>query len=52
VILINPAGFAGRVADPAVAVVLLVKLSKFKKNNCHALVGRPDWSDNGDVGMV
>jgi hypothetical protein len=50
--LINPRGFAGRVADPAVAVVLLVKLSKFKKNNCHARVGLPDWSDSGDVGIL
>jgi len=40
--LINPRGFAGKVAEPAVAVELLEKLSKFKKNNCHAGVGRPD----------
>jgi hypothetical protein len=52
VTLINPAGFAGRVAEPAVAVVLLVKFRRFKKNNCHARVGRPDWSDKGDVGIL
>jgi hypothetical protein len=52
VTLIKPAGFAGRVADPAVAVVLLVKFRRFKKNNCHARVGRPDWSDKGDVGIL
>jgi len=31
---------AGKVADPAVAVVALEKLSKFRKNCCHARVGR------------
>ncbi len=40
-IFINPAGFAGRVAEPAVAVELLEKLSKYKKNIFQAGVGRP-----------
>jgi len=40
VTLMNPTGFAGKVADPAVAVVALLKLSKLMKNCCQALVGR------------
>jgi hypothetical protein len=40
VILINPTGLAGSVPDPVVAVVAEEKFNKFKKNCCHALVGR------------
>ena len=36
----KPTGWAGNVADPVVAVVLGVKFNKFKKNCCHARVGR------------
>jgi hypothetical protein len=36
----KPTGLAGNVAEPVVAVVADEKLSKFKKNCCHALVGR------------
>jgi hypothetical protein len=39
VTFINPTGFAGNVALPAVAVVADEKLSKFRKNCCQALVG-------------
>ena len=51
-ILINPDGFAGRVADPAVADVLLEKLSRFKKNSCHAGVGLPSMLAIGLVGTI
>jgi hypothetical protein len=37
--LIKPTGFAGKVPDPAVAVALLLKFTKFRKNCCHARVG-------------
>jgi hypothetical protein len=37
---INPTGLAGRVAEPAVASVDDEKLIMFKKNCCHARVGR------------
>jgi hypothetical protein len=47
---INPSGFAGRVADPAVAVDALEKFKRFSKNNCQARVGRPVLSINGLVG--
>jgi hypothetical protein len=43
----NPSGAAGKVADPAVAVAALEKFKRFKKNNCHALVGRCVWSIMG-----
>jgi len=47
----NPTGFAGKVADPDVAVVELVKFNKFKKNCCHARVGRfVLLSKKGDCG--
>jgi hypothetical protein len=36
----NPAGFAGKVADPAVAVGALEKFNRLRKNSCHARVGR------------
>jgi hypothetical protein len=36
---IKPTGLAGKVAEPAVAVAAELKLSRFKKNCCHALVG-------------
>lgn len=36
----KPTGWAGNVPDPVVAVVLGVKFNKFKKNCCHARVGR------------
>jgi hypothetical protein len=39
VILINPTGFAGNVAEPVVAVVAEEKFNKLIKNCCHALVG-------------
>ena len=39
VTFMKPAGAAGNVAEPAVAVVDDEKLSKFKKNCCHARVG-------------
>ena len=48
----NPRGFAGRVAEPAVAVELLEKLSKFKKNSCHAGVGLPASLTNWEVGIT
>ena len=50
--LINPRGFAGRVAEPAEAVELLVKFKRFRKKSCHAGVGLPDWLANGLVGMT
>ena len=52
VTLINPAGFAGRVAEPAVAVELLEKLSKFKKNSCQAGVGLPASFTSWEVGIT
>jgi hypothetical protein len=36
----NPTGLAGSVAAPVVAVVDEEKFNRFKKNCCHALVGR------------
>jgi hypothetical protein len=36
----NPTGFDGKVADPAEADDAELKFNKFKKNCCHALVGR------------
>jgi hypothetical protein len=39
VIFIKPTGAVGRIALPVVADVALEKLSRFKKNCCHALVG-------------
>jgi len=36
----KPTGFAGKVAEPAVAVAAELKLSRLRKNCCHALVGR------------
>jgi hypothetical protein len=36
----NPTGLAGRDAEPVVAVVAEEKFNRFKKNCCHALVGR------------
>jgi hypothetical protein len=36
----KPTGLDGNVADPLVAVVAEEKFNKFKKNCCHALVGR------------
>lgn len=48
----NPRGLAGRVAEPAVAVELLEKFSKFKKNNCHAGVGRPASLTIWEVGIT
>jgi hypothetical protein len=36
----NPTGLAGSVAAPVVAVVADEKFNKFRKNCCHALVGR------------
>jgi hypothetical protein len=47
---INPTGFAGKVADPAVAVAALEKFNKLSKNSCQARVGRPVSSINGLVG--
>ena len=47
----NPSGLAGKVAEPAVAVVALEKLSKLRKNSCHARVGRWVWSIIGAVGI-
>jgi len=47
----NPTGLDGSVADPAVAVVAEEKFNKFKKNCCHALVGRfVLLSKKGDCG--
>jgi len=47
----NPTGLAGSVADPVVAVVDEVKFNKFRKNCCHALVGRfVVLSKKGDCG--
>ena len=40
VMFINPTGLAGNVAEPAVALVAELKLSKLRKNCCHARVGR------------
>ena len=48
----NPRGLAGRVAEPAVAVELLEKFSRFKKNNCHAGVGRPASLTSWEVGIT
>jgi hypothetical protein len=39
VMFIKPTGLLGNVPEPAVAVVAELKLSRFKKNCCHALVG-------------
>jgi predicted Zn-ribbon and HTH transcriptional regulator len=39
VMFMNPTGLAGKVAEPAVAVVAELKLSRLRKNCCHALVG-------------
>jgi hypothetical protein len=39
VMFIKPTGLLGKVPEPAVAVVAELKLSRFKKNCCHALVG-------------
>ena len=36
----NPTGAAGKVPDPAVAVVDDEKLSKFRKNCCQGVDGR------------
>ena len=47
----NPAGAAGRVAEPAVALEALVKFKRFKKNSCHARVGLWVWSIMGAVGI-
>ena len=47
----NPTGFAGKVADPAVAVVALVKFNKLMKNCCHVRVGLLVFgSKNSDCG--
>ena len=48
----NPVGFADRVAEPAVAVELLEKFNRFKKNSCHAGVVRPVWLTTGEVGIT
>ena len=39
VMFINPTGLAGKVPEPAVAVVAELKLSRLRKNCCQALVG-------------
>jgi hypothetical protein len=39
VTFIKPTGLDGKVADPALAEVAELKLSRFKKNCCQALVG-------------
>jgi len=40
VIFIKPTGLAGKLPDPAVAVVAELKLRRLRKNCCQALVGR------------
>ena len=40
VMFINPTGLAGKVPEPAVAVVAELKLSRLRKNCCQARVGR------------
>jgi hypothetical protein len=48
---IKPTGLAGKDADPAVAVVAELKLSKLRKNCCQALVGLLVFtSKNSDCG--
>ena len=51
VMFIKPTGLAGKVAEPAVAVAAELKLSKLRKNCCHALVGLLVFtSKNSDCG--
>jgi len=47
----NPTGLAGKVADPDEAVLAELKFNKFRKNCCHARVGRfVVASKNSDCG--